>query len=63
MVALQRFLKQKIISSNQDKVSLVFYNTKTTNNNLNFKGVSVVFYLEEPSAKVIKEVATIGIII
>lgn len=52
---LSSFLKSKIITNNKDLVSLVFYNSKSTNNPLNFKGIDVYIDLQTPNAKAIRE--------
>ncbi|KAL4483805.1 hypothetical protein ABPG72_006180 [Tetrahymena utriculariae] len=58
--SIQSFFKSKIISSLDDQVSVIFYNVKQTNNDLNFKGINIVYNLNTPSAEMIKNVVKLG---
>lgn len=49
------FLKAKIISNIDDKIGLLFYNVKNSNNPLKFKGLNLVYNLDSPSAERIKK--------
>lgn len=48
------FMKSKIVSNYKDKVALVFFGSKATNNHLNFEGIDIHMKLELPSATRIK---------
>lgn len=54
--SIQSFYKSKIIGSVDDKVGLIFYNTKHGKNGMGFSGCSVVHELDSPSAENIKNV-------
>lgn len=56
---LQNFLKTKIITNENDRIGLIFYNTKKIKNKLNYKGISVVFTLDFPDAEKINYIAGI----
>lgn len=59
MKALQDFLKAKIISNENDQIGLIFFNTKTFKNKLNFQGIYVHSDLEVPSAQMVKDIPLI----
>ena len=52
--AFINFLKAKIISTPNDKTSLILFNTKKSENPLNFQGVNIVFDLSQSTAERIK---------
>jgi len=54
--AFQSFMKNKVISNENDKLGLVFYNCSQSQNTLSSKGVAVLLALETPDAEQIKEV-------
>ncbi|KAM3142080.1 hypothetical protein pb186bvf_005734 [Paramecium bursaria] len=55
LAAFQSFLKSKIISNVDDRIGMIFYNTKLSNNPLNFDGITEVYGLESPSADRIRD--------
>jgi len=61
MNAFSSFLKSKIFSNVDDRVGLIFFNTKREQNPLNFKGIDLVYQLESPSADRIKNATLLGI--
>jgi len=48
------FMKTKIITSDNDKIGMILYGSKTTENPLNFKSVNIVLKLDTPDAQTIK---------
>jgi len=54
--SLSKFMKSKIISSNKDKIGLVFFGCQYTNNTGNFKGVDALIDLDFYSADGINKV-------
>jgi hypothetical protein len=52
--AFQSFMKNKVISNENDKLGLVFYNCSQSQNTLSSKGVAVLLALETPDAEQIK---------
>jgi len=47
-------MKAKIISSVDDKIGMIFYNTKTFDNSLGFHNITTIYSLDSPSADRIK---------
>ncbi|CAD8142730.1 unnamed protein product [Paramecium pentaurelia] len=52
--AFSSFMKAKIISSPDDRIGMIFYNTKSTNNQLKFNNITEIYKLDGPSADIIK---------
>ena len=52
----ENFLKTKIISNQNDLFSMVLFNTKIKNNEMDFDGVNVLFKVEAPNALNIKKI-------
>mmetsp|Transcript_28758 Transcript_28758/g.25875 ORF Transcript_28758/g.25875 Transcript_28758/m.25875 type:complete len:396 (+) Transcript_28758:39-1226(+) len=57
--AIVSFMKTKVITSKDDKMSLMLYNVENANNPLSFKGINLAFGLENPDADRIKNVINI----
>jgi hypothetical protein len=49
------FMKNKIITSESDRVGIILFGCKTSNNPLNFKNITVMQSLDSLDAQVIKE--------
>ena len=48
------FMKTKIITSDNDKIGIVLYGCKKTDNSLNLPNVTVLQHLDTPDAATIK---------
>jgi len=51
MQAMTNFMKTKIITNENDRIGLIFYNSGKTNNKLKFKGINVILGLDFPDAE------------
>lgn len=49
-------MKSKIITSDNDKIGIVLYGCKTSNNSLNFNNIYVLQKLDTPDANSIKKI-------
>lgn len=52
------FMKTKIITSDNDKIGIVLYGCKQSNNSLNFHNIYVFQKLDSPDANSIKNLET-----
>ena len=57
--AVLGFMKNKILSSESDNISIVLYNTQQTKNHMNFQGIFVLQDLAPPDAPRIKQLQAI----
>jgi len=48
------FMKNKIITSDNDKIGLILYGSKQANNPLNFNSINVMMKLDVPDAQTVK---------
>ena len=54
LTAALSFMKNKIVTSDNDKIGIVLYGTRTAKNPLNFNSINVVLKLDTPDAQTIK---------
>jgi hypothetical protein len=48
------FMKTKIITSDNDKIGIILYGSKTQNNSLSIPSVNIILKLDTPDANTIK---------
>jgi len=51
MQAMTNFMKTKIITNENDRIGLIFYNSGKSNNKLKYQGINVVLNLDFPDAE------------
>lgn len=59
MQAMTNFMKTKIITNENDRIGLIFYNTKIADNKLKYEGINVVMDLDFPDAEKINFISTL----
>ena len=54
-------MKTKIITNENDRIGLIFYNSGQTNNKLKYKGINVILGLDFPDAEKINFVQNLHV--